>query len=87
MFIDKHTEGVQVAQATSADTLTDEDVWRLTMIQQRCGYQPLLLELGLDIRRLEFARWLVERGIVNEGQETAHTDSATAESCGVVARS
>ena len=87
MITDKHTEGVQVAMATSADTLTDDEVWRLTMIQQRCGYQPLLLELGLDIRRLEFARWLVQQGIVNEGLETERTDSATGESCEVVARS
>jgi hypothetical protein len=87
MITGKRTEGVQVALATSADALTDDEVLRLTMIQQRCGYQPLLLELGLDIRRLEFARWLVQRGIVNEGLETARTDPATGESCGVVARS
>jgi len=85
MFTDKHTEDVRVAMAMSAGALTDEEVWRLTMVQRRCGNQPHLLELGLDIRRLQFARWLVERGIVNEGLETDHTDVAVGESCGVAA--
>lgn len=87
MITGKHAEDVQVATATSTDTLTDDEVWHLKMIQQRCGYQPLLLELGLDIRRLEFARWLVERGILNEGMEAEHTDAATGDGWEIVAHS
>ncbi len=83
----EHTEGMQVALATSAGTFTDDEKMYLTMIQQRCGYQPLLLELGLDIRRLEFARWLVQRGILNEGVETEHTDAATGDGWEIVANS
>ncbi len=87
MIIGERTEGIGVAVVTGADALTDEEVWRLTMLQRRCGYQPLLLELGIDIRRLEFARWLIQRGILSEGPETARTDSATGKSCELVARS
>lgn len=68
----EHTKGAHVAMATGADACTDDVVWRLTMLLQRCGHQPPLLELGLDICRLEFARWLAQRGILNEGVECAN---------------
>lgn len=83
----EHTEGIQLALATSTDTLTDDEKTYLTMIQQRCGYQPLFLELGLDIHRLEFARWLVQRGILNEGLEAECTDATTGEIYGLLALS
>ncbi len=85
MITRERTEGIEVAVATGAGALTDEEVWRLTMLQRRCGYQPLLLELGLEIRRLEFARWLIQRDILSEGPTTARTDSTTGKSCGLVA--
>lgn len=87
MITGERTEGIEVAVATSADALTDEEIQRLTLLQRRCSYQPILLELGMDIRRLEFARWLVQRGILSEGPEIARTDSATDKHCGLVARS
>ena len=59
--------------ATSSEVLagsfTDEEARRLEALQRRCGDWPLGVELGLDIQRLEFARWLVQRGILNEGVE------------------
>ncbi len=87
MITGERAEGIEAAVATSAGALTDEELRRLTMLQRRCGYQPVLLELGIDIRRLEFARWLVQRGILNEGVQTARTDSVTGERCEMAALS
>lgn len=81
MITAEHTEGVEPTVVASAGALTDAEVQSLTMFQQRCGYQPLFLELGMDIRRLEFARWLVQRGILNEGIGIACEDSATGADC------
>ena len=59
-----------LAMDTAASTpFTAEEAQRLDAFQRRFGYQPHLLELGLDIQRLEFARWLVRHGILNEGLE------------------
>ena len=52
-----------------AGSFTDEEARRLEALQRRCGDSPLAIELGLDPQRLEFARWLVRRGILNEGVE------------------
>lgn len=64
----------EAAQGT--DVLTAEEMWRLSVLLRRYGDQPLYVELGLDIRRLEFARWLVQRGVLNEGLEHANADEA-----------
>ncbi len=53
--------------AVSLTPLTAEELRRLEAYQRRCDYQPVCVELGLDPRRLEFARWLVQRGALNEG--------------------
>lgn len=52
-----------------AGSFTDEEARSLEALLRRCGDSPLGVELGLDIQRLEFARWLVQRGILNEGVE------------------
>ncbi len=48
------------------DRFTAEQVQRLTALRQRLALQPVHLDLGIDARRLEFARWLVEHGRLGE---------------------
>lgn len=47
---------------------TAEEWRRLSALSQRISRLPDYRELELDICRLEFVRWLVQRGIFNEGR-------------------
>jgi hypothetical protein len=47
--------------------LTTEEVERLTNLRERIALQPVHLDLEIAARRLEFARWLVEHGRMDEG--------------------
>lgn len=42
------------------DTLTADEMWRLTAFQRSCDYQPQCVEWEMDPRRLEFVRWLIQ---------------------------
>jgi hypothetical protein len=53
------------------DRFTAEEVQRLTALRQRVNVQPMHLDLGIDVRRLEFARWLVEHGRLGEEMSRA----------------
>lgn len=55
--------------AVTLTVLTMQEMRRLEAYQRRCDYQPICVELGLDPRRLEFARWLVQRGLLSEELE------------------
>lgn len=55
--------------AVTLTVLTMQEMRRLEAYQRRCDYQPICVELGLDPRRLEFARWLVRRGLLSEELE------------------
>jgi hypothetical protein len=48
------------------DRFTAEEAQRLTALRQQVVSQPVHLDLGIDVRRLEFARWLVEQGHLSE---------------------
>lgn len=46
---------------------TAEEWSRLSALRQRIASLPDYRELGSDIRRLEFVRWLVQHGKLSEG--------------------
>lgn len=46
--------------------LTPEEIARLAMVRARYEGHPEYLELGLDERRLVFARWLVAKGALSD---------------------
>lgn len=46
---------------------THEEWTRLWALHQRIASLPDYRELGTDIRRLEFVRWLVQHGKLSEG--------------------
>jgi hypothetical protein len=54
-------------QLAMEDAFTPEQLARLRALRAAYHENPTLAELGLDLRRLEFARWLVARGMLNEG--------------------
>lgn len=49
-----------------ADAFTPEQRQRLLALRERAQTQPDVGEFGLDLRRLQFARWLVETGRLSE---------------------
>jgi hypothetical protein len=57
----------ETAQLTLTDgAFSREECARLTALRERVQARPDYIELGLDIRRLEFARWLVLQGKLSE---------------------
>ncbi|HEX8994929.1 MAG TPA: hypothetical protein VF812_02750 [Ktedonobacterales bacterium] len=67
MISQEHAPSAKVTVAAPPGSLSADEIQRLEAFQRSCGYQPIYRELGLDIARLEFARWLVQRGLLNEG--------------------
>jgi hypothetical protein len=51
---------------TLDDRFTTEEIRRLTALWQQLAVQPAHVDLGFEVRRLEFARWLVEHGHLGE---------------------
>ena len=49
--------------------LTAEEMRRLEAFQRGCEYQPQCLEWEIDPQRLEFVRWLIQRGRLSEDLE------------------
>lgn len=49
------------------DVLTQAEMQRLEALRARWSSLPECVELEMDLRRLQFARWLVQRGILREG--------------------
>ena len=49
-------------QTVLEDAFTPEELARLTTLRQRMNTQPDYVELGLDLNRLAYVRWLVEQG-------------------------
>jgi hypothetical protein len=49
------------------DRFTTEEVEQLTNLRERIASLPVHLDLQVEARRLEFARWLVEHGRMDEG--------------------
>lgn len=49
-----------------SDDFTAEEKERLLALCQHFSAHPEYLELGIDERRLTFARWLVEHGKLSE---------------------
>ncbi len=60
----------QVSPASDG-ALTTEEVRRLEDFLSRRHYQPQYAEWEIDPQRLEFARWLVQRGSLTENVEQA----------------
>lgn len=57
-----------IAHANSLDGRFTAMEWmRLLAMRQRLANQPDLCELDINVCRLQFARWLVKHGILNEG--------------------
>lgn len=53
-------------ETASDDDFTAEEKERLLALCQHFSSHPEYLELGIDERRLTFARWLVEHGRLSE---------------------
>jgi hypothetical protein len=52
-------------------TFTPEEHARLVRLRLHLQSRAVDLELGLDERRLRFARWLVEHGNISEGVQAS----------------
>ncbi len=63
--------GQTQTSAASDGALTPDEVRRLEDFLSRRHYQPQYAEWELDHQRLEFARWLVQRGSLTENMEQA----------------
>ena len=50
-------------------SISPKEALRLTALRERFGGQPEYLELDINERRLQFARWLVEHGRLGEFPE------------------
>ena len=57
------------ASAELDGALTAEEMRRLEAFLRRCDDQPQYAEWEINPRRLEFARWLIQRGRLSEGLE------------------
>ncbi len=57
------------ANTEPVSVLSVDEVRRLEAFLRRCDYQPQCVEWELDPRRQEFARWLIQRGRLNEDVE------------------
>ncbi len=57
------------ASTETIGALTADEMRRLDAFQRNCDYQPQYVEWELDLRRLEFARWLVQHGRLSEDLE------------------
>lgn len=56
-----------LAQAQAPeDVLTHDEMRRLEALRTRWSSRLECVELEMDLRRLQFARWLVQRGILRE---------------------
>ncbi len=53
--------------AAVATTFTPEEIAKLATLRTHLQSRAVSIELGLDDRRLAFARWLVEHGKLSEG--------------------
>jgi hypothetical protein len=67
MLPQEHRTNLESQQAMLGDEFTPEEKARLTALRQRYLIHPEYRELGIDSRRLEFARWLVAHGRLDEG--------------------
>lgn len=55
-----------LASTETVGALTADEMRRLDAFQRSCNYQPQYVEWELDLRRLEFARWLFQHGRLSE---------------------
>lgn len=75
-------DGAEARRAAAfADDFTPREFDRLRTLRDRAASAYASMELGLDDRRLRFARWLAEHGRIGEGVEAdtaeARTDAGT----------
>lgn len=63
--------------AAFADAFTPKELDRLQTLRDRAASAYASIELGLDERRLRFARWLAEHGRIGEGVEAVTAEART----------
>ena len=52
------------------DQFTPEETARITRLHRQFNAYPFCFKLQINYRRLEFARWLVEHGYLDEWRES-----------------
>lgn len=62
----EHASDTAARSQMAREALTQDEAQRLEALRERWSAQLECAELGLDLRRLQFARWLVQRGILTE---------------------
>jgi ABC-type branched-subunit amino acid transport system ATPase component len=66
MWTSEHEHNTDGKTATALAAFTAVELARLERLRERHAAYLGYAEQGLDLRRLEFARWLVQRGILSE---------------------
>ena len=66
MWASEHENNTEGKTATATAAFTMPELARLELLRERHAAYPDYAELGMDIRRLQFARLLAQRGILGE---------------------
>jgi len=66
MMPHEHSNNVNSLPATLGGNFTTDEVARLTSLRRNYHEHTEYLERVIDERRLEFARWLLDRGKLSE---------------------
>lgn len=69
MFSWEYGSGNDNQPVMLGDNFSVEEIAQLAALREHFQIHPQYWECGIDDRRLEFARWLVQHGKLNEGIE------------------
>ncbi len=74
MFMPRRVESVEPVELADLFTLEESD--RIMALRQQFHSYPDQFKLEINFQRLEFARWLVAHGCLDEWQECQHDPRA-----------